>query len=1228
MNLFWGGTMKIKELYEFEEIQQVIEIGNIKDEKEMVEKFVISPNLRMDLLEFLEYLKGNKKEKNVSVNVIGNYGTGKSHLLTFISLILSNPEMVNYIQDDEVRQAFSTLNKEFLVVKYELPAKQQHLSDIFFYRVEKQLRENYGIEIGEIDYDNSQEDLKELMEKILEKIKEKYPTKGLIVIFDEFSDFIKEKNSADQNYDLQFARQLAETSINQDFILILSMQEYIFSDPIYQDKAELINKIEQRFLKFNITSENVEDIVAKRMVSKSENQKQELKNLFKPLEEKLDNLSLQEDRYVNLFPIHPYTIEIISKLPYFENRSILKFISNETKLIQDNEFPDFVTYDLIYDSMIESEHVVKTRPEVKPIIGVVNSLKDIIKRLPDKYQEKATRLVKALAIKNLVTPMNSKGDRIGGDAPSKFAEDLVLLPNNSIMDPVDEVTTILNMLMQKSEGQFISLDNETNTYYINLKANTDYNQVIRNKAANMNDIAHNNQVFVEEFLLSELGFEAHLDMVHGTPDKKYVLEDTVNWIQKQSYREGIFTINVGNKLKIPEGFDYLVNLNAVGSKSIDSPYLNYINIIPEYDDQFKESIKLLAAVQELIKTKTHLNVMNTKKRTIIDEEIRPNFKRAFQKSTIVYRGKDYSLDELGITIDIPADIFSQIKENLLGEELTADYMEYPVFKVKVSKINIENTMMNVIRDILPRKGLIENLDLRSKNILIPLGLYKENSLNISNSKYANIILDKVEDASKNIAIQEIVDMFSKKPYGFQKEITYLIIAILLRNGDIMISSSHGKTFYSEDFNTLFKKDLKFNDLKYIKKEEGPGSDTQLLFDVLGLNKALLQSKKTYDAALKDYISKITEIDNDIQIIHSNFENIKNSFNIELPINDIKEKISFIDSVDFSKLNISSISQFKKLDYSDDNLNKIKEGCKLISQIKSLFNDYNNFIYENISYMKNALNFIDGSDLFKKSDIEELAVIYEDSLEIIRNINKLLKEDERRPLKGKGELFISKYKDIYYEVHENTIGKKVNWDYLDELNELEEMRALDILKNINSLNNSKYQDIKLKIMNLQDVKCDNFSVSELNKSYHCHCNFPNNNVPLNINNEIENLYEKTFDLLEFWKKQVIAEINENKDNIKFMKDDEKQIIENVLESQVLPDDIGADFVIAVNHLLQDVEIREINIDELYALLTNDVDLLKVNDFKDKINEFISENINSSSSDNVRIRIIKGEKDGSR
>ena len=300
--------MKIKELFNFEDIQQVIAIGNIENEQEMVEKFVISENLKEDLLEFLEYLKGNKPERNTSVNVIGNYGTGKSHLLSFLSIILSNPEMVQYIQDEEIKDAFSSLNKEFLVVKYELPGLDKSLSEIFFYRVRKQLKENYGIEIRNIDLETEEKDPKELVEEILIEIKEVEPNKGLIVIFDEYSDFLKSKESYKQNLDLQFTRQIAECSKDEDFILMLSMQEYIFSNPAYKDKADLINKIEKRFLKFNITSENIEDIIAKRMVTKTPNQMQEIRNQFEDIKEKFPNIALEEDRYVNLFPVHPYLI--------------------------------------------------------------------------------------------------------------------------------------------------------------------------------------------------------------------------------------------------------------------------------------------------------------------------------------------------------------------------------------------------------------------------------------------------------------------------------------------------------------------------------------------------------------------------------------------------------------------------------------------------------------------------------------------------------------------------------------------------------------------------------------------------------------------------------------------------------------------------------------------------------------------------------------------------------
>ena len=139
--------MRIGDLFNFEDIQQVIVFDKVKNEQEMVEKFVISPNLKAELFQFLQYLNGEKPEDNISVDVIGNYGTGKSHLLSFLSIILSNPQMVQYIQDEELREEFSKINREFIVVKYELPAQDKKFEDIFFRRVRLQLKENYYLKL-------------------------------------------------------------------------------------------------------------------------------------------------------------------------------------------------------------------------------------------------------------------------------------------------------------------------------------------------------------------------------------------------------------------------------------------------------------------------------------------------------------------------------------------------------------------------------------------------------------------------------------------------------------------------------------------------------------------------------------------------------------------------------------------------------------------------------------------------------------------------------------------------------------------------------------------------------------------------------------------------------------------------------------------------------------------------------------------------------------------------
>lgn len=1213
--------MKIKELFNFEDIQQVVAINNIENEKEIVEKFVISPNLKNDLLEFLEYLKGNKIEKNTSVNVIGNYGTGKSHLLSFLSIILSNPEMVQFIQDEKLKEAFFNLKKDFVVVKYELPGQNKSLSDIFFYRVKKQLKENYGIEIRKIDFDNEEKDPKELIEEILLKIKEKYPTKGLIVIFDEYSDFLKSKESYKQNMDLQFTRQIAECSKNQDFILMLSMQEYIFSNPAYKDKADLINKIEKRFLKFNITSENIEDIIAKRMVSKTSNQIEEIKQQFDLLKEKFPNLSLEEDRYVKLFPIHPYLIEMLTNLTLFENRSILMFISQQTKIIQEEEFPAFITYDLIYDDLIESEHTIKNNESVKPIVNIVNSLFDIVPRLDSKYQERAYRLIKALALKNLVTPPNNKGEKKGGDTPEKFAENLFIIPNSSFMKPSEDIETIFNMLIQQSEGQFISKDNESNTYFINFNKTTDYEQLINNKADNMDDLRHNNEVFVEDFLLEELGFTITNEIIYAENNKKYVLEDTINWNERNSFREGVLTINIGNNLSINNNYDYMVTIKGFGSYNIKEFSSNHIIIKPKYSDEFKQSMRRLAAVNEFLRTKTHTNAMRSKKSAIIDNEIKTYFKKAFKKSTIAYKSKEYTLDELSIYSDIISEIYSNIKEKLLGEDLVNFYPEYPRFKSNavLSKNNIEGTIETVIRDI-SNKNKLADFDLKSSRILIPLEIYKNNVIDVNNSKYASLILEKVECNDKNISIKSIVKKFEKKPYGFQKEITYLIIAILFRNGNIMISNKNGKTYFSSDFNELFKHGLKtFDNLKYIKKEEGPSANTQELFDILNLDRTLLELKKNHAVALKQYIVTYEKIQSDINFIIREFNNIKQSSDIGLPIDEISEKISFIEDANFESIEVNTINGFNKLDYSKEHLHKINNAYNLIFIIKSFLEDYNNFIYDGIMYMQNSIKFIN-NPFFKDEDIKELNKIYQDSLNIISNYRKLLKEDERRPLEGKIQQFKKKYKSIYYNTHERFVGKNVDWQYLDELENSKNLQKLKKLNNVLSVNSTKLREIQLNIQSLKELHCNNMNVDDLEHNYHCICMFPNNlGNHTNINKEIEDLWQKSSELLNSWEKEIIISINDNKSKLNQLDFNQKEIIVNILNSNMLPEKIDSNLINTINCLLEDLEIKDVNINDLYKILTSERDTLKIEEAINLIENCLNKNIKDK--DIARIRFVK-------
>ena len=68
-------------------------------------------------------------------------------------------------------------------------------------------------------------------------------------------------------------------------------------------------------------------------------------------------------------------------------------------------------------------------------------------------------------------------------------------------------------------------------------------------------------------------------------------------------------------------------------------------------------------------------------------------------------------------------------------------------------------------------------------------------------------------------------------------------------------------------------------------------------------------------------------------MYQHFERLKQSIPIGIPVEALNDQIEEIRKVDFSKLKIKSIVEFKKLDYTPDRIKKIKEGYNNIQKLK-------------------------------------------------------------------------------------------------------------------------------------------------------------------------------------------------------------------------------------------------------------------------------------------------------
>jgi hypothetical protein len=248
------------------------------------------------------------------------------------------------------------------------------------------------------------------------------------------------------------------------------MQEHIITNPKYVDEAKSFGRVSERFQIITIKREDIKKVIAKRVLNKTRKQRIKLEKLFSDYTKYYPAIQARLNEFIDLFPLHPYVVQIFSELPYFEKRGVIQFTIQEVEKVLDKEFPHLITYDLIYDE-IESKHTVKNLDTVSPVVDAVQTLGSKIDLLEEKRQKTASEVIKALGVLKLYGKSTNNGAN-----SQELANTLLILPSNKMLEAEDEISLVLDELRKVTDGQFINRTKE-GYYFLDLQLNIDYDQV-------------------------------------------------------------------------------------------------------------------------------------------------------------------------------------------------------------------------------------------------------------------------------------------------------------------------------------------------------------------------------------------------------------------------------------------------------------------------------------------------------------------------------------------------------------------------------------------------------------------------------------------------------------------------------------------------------------------------------------------------------------------------------
>jgi Family of unknown function (DUF6079) len=867
--------MKYGDLVAFEPIETVVELrdaNKLDRARQLVRTYVVSDAMGRQLAEVIaSHLDFGHLDAR-GLFVVGNYGTGKSHLMAVVSALAENADLLPDLRHEGVRKAFAPVAGRYLVARVEIGAVKTPLRDIFVREIEKHLKA-WGVDyrFPAVDQITNHKDA---IEEMLVAVEATHPGKGVVIVVDELLDYLKALGQGAISA-FNFLRELGEAAGNGRFRVIAGVQESLMSSPSFGFLSSLIQKVAARFVEVWITKDDLAYVVENRLLVKTPEQRNRIRAHLEAFTPLFPTMSARIDDFVRLYPIHPRYLEIFEEIEIAEKREVLRTLSQEMSRLLASDVPADQPGIVAYDSYWR---VIRNTPSylATPSVGEVEGRSSVVTSkvrasiAKKQYLPAAERIVDGLSVFRLAV---GGIRRPIGLTPSNIRDDLALMLPVPEKDPEFLNTTIESVLKEirlAVNGQFIAR-NDSGQYYLDVDRAIDYDVQVERKVAALEPVPDTFDRYYFDVLTRVLDVTTS-PHVPGMQIWRYQLPWPGHGVTRPGY---LFfgSPNERSTAQPPRTFYCYFLAHFAPTPFEDARRDDEVFFrLARPSSEVVSWIKRYAAANELAPTtsgeeKAQYLAIAEKARKDVAGWLTENVVTCFDvTSGGVTRGVSVALGEgvRGAGISTARDLVNAIASTALAPSFDRQFPGYPAFVGLPQPITEETRAQAATEGLRYVAALIKTE--QGAAVVDGLQLRKDGSINPADSPYAADVLEvlgakgqgQVVNRGELIAERDGVEVDAR--HGMEPEWLAVVLLALAYRGEIEITVG-GQTI--DPVNVAAGAGLGAEALGRFKTIQRPKATPiaalKELFDILALNPALLDAD-TDKAAVELQVALVREIE--------------------------------------------------------------------------------------------------------------------------------------------------------------------------------------------------------------------------------------------------------------------------------------------------------------------------------------------------------------------------------